>query len=459
MKSAFSSFLLKRVLLVGFIATTVTSTVITALRAHETYRANQQEILKEVDGIEHVLDPELTRAIWNLDRKSTLQVLNVIFKNRHVSGIRLVNDEVDIAPLMGDSAGDTRVRTYPLSYEAANQKHDLGTLEILISRRGELGSFISQLGWTALYNLVQFSFFALLLAWIFNSQFTVPFLRIEAMTEEFTRKHVQPFLGRRQPSTTPSSTSELNRLAENIAELQMNFQALIQMRDEFLLIASHELKTPLTPLLLHLEVVDKYVKQLQTGPERQQIEERFKAILAQVTHICGLVEHLLDISSISTSRLKLTREEFDLSNFVRVIAQQFETQARSARTTITVSVEDGILGEWDRRRIQQVLGNLLANAIKYGERKPIEIEANSEPDGVVIRVKDKGIGIDEADHKRIFGRFERAASIAHFGGFGLGLYIAQEIVRAHGGSISVISRKGEGATFEVRMPLRPSAHR
>jgi len=113
-------------------------------------------------------------------------------------------------------------------------------------------------------------------------------------------------------------------------------------------------------------------------------------------------------------------------------------------------------GFWDRLRISQVVTNLLANAVKYGGGKPVEVEFGPEGDAAFLVVRDHGIGIDPADQPQIFERFERAVSSRNYGGLGLGLYIVKRIVEAHGGTITVQSKPGEGATFRVQLPLRPA---
>ena len=110
-------------------------------------------------------------------------------------------------------------------------------------------------------------------------------------------------------------------------------------------------------------------------------------------------------------------------------------------------------GRFDRQRLEQVVVNLLANAVKYGAGRPIDVVVAEEEDRAKLAVRDRGIGISEEDQARIFERFARAVSVKHFGGFGLGLYICREIVRAHGGTIRVESRLGQGATFIIELPL------
>jgi signal transduction histidine kinase len=168
-----------------------------------------------------------------------------------------------------------------------------------------------------------------------------------------------------------------------------------------------------------------------------------------------LVTGLLDVSRIHMGRLDLDVEEVELGSTVRDALGAVEDEAAQSGSEIRVSGEP-VRGYWDRLRISQVATNLLANAVKYGSGKPVEVEFGQRDDRAFLRVKDHGIGIDPADQPQIFERFERAVSSRNYGGLGLGLYIVKRIVEAHGGSVDVVSRPGEGATFEVGLPLRPA---
>jgi two-component system, OmpR family, sensor kinase len=138
---------------------------------------------------------------------------------------------------------------------------------------------------------------------------------------------------------------------------------------------------------------------------------------------------------------------------VQEVRARFEPEASRAGCAVLVEAEPELRGHWDRLRLDQVLTNLLSNAIKYGPGKPVEIRARREDGHVLLRVTDHGMGVDPKDHERIFERFERAASERKFGGFGVGLWITRRIVHAMGGTISVTSLLGQGATFEVKLPL------
>jgi PAS domain S-box-containing protein len=225
-------------------------------------------------------------------------------------------------------------------------------------------------------------------------------------------------------------------------------QEAIHLRDEFMSIASHELRTPLTALLLQLQSVREHVppdhRKLVKGVDRAQ---RVGGRLAQ------LVEALLDVSRIATGRLKLSLEQFDLGDAAREITERLGDSAKAAGCELWVDAATSVRGRWDRLRIEQVLMNLIANSIKYAAGQPIQVSISRDADAAIIQVRDRGPGIPETELARIFERFERAASARHYGGMGLGLYVASQIAEAHGGAIVASNLRGSGACFTVRLPL------
>jgi len=224
----------------------------------------------------------------------------------------------------------------------------------------------------------------------------------------------------------------------------------IRLRDEFLSIASHELRTPLTPLRLQLQSTLKCLDKGETGAA--ELRPRLELALRQTVRIGTLVGDLLEVSRISSGRLTLQREEMDLAESVRDVAERHEPEARNAGTTVHVQAEH-VTGRWDRLRIEQVIANLLVNAIKYGGGQPVRLTVERADGAARLTVRDEGIGISTEDQERIFDRFERAVPVRSYGGMGLGLYIAQQIVDAHGGRIQVRSARGQGSTFTVDLPI------
>jgi len=196
------------------------------------------------------------------------------------------------------------------------------------------------------------------------------------------------------------------------------------------------------------------------------MHEKVEALERQIRRIALLVNELLDLSRLRLGKLELRREELDLAELAReIIANlQSEIDLSGSRVDLQVMGTAGaagaagtVTGAWDRLRLGQVLTNLLVNAVKFGQGKPISVTVERDGAGrALLEVRDQGIGIAPEHQARVFGRFERAVSAEHFGGLGLGLYIARQIVEAHGGEIRVESTPGDGSTFRVELPRTPA---
>jgi signal transduction histidine kinase len=227
------------------------------------------------------------------------------------------------------------------------------------------------------------------------------------------------------------------------------------LRDEFLSIASHELKTPLTPLSLKLQVLARLARKQEGSDFAAEVHQYALEMVKQVGRLDALVGELLDVSRIMGGRLTLSPERLDLSEVVQEVIERHHEQAERAQVPIFNLLEPA-MGEWDRLRLEQVVTHLLANALKFGEGHPVEVRTERIGAEAVLQVRDQGIGISPEDQRRIFERFERAAH-RNYGGLGLGLYIARTIVEAMGGTIRVESARGEGSTFLVTLPLQPAS--
>ena len=236
------------------------------------------------------------------------------------------------------------------------------------------------------------------------------------------------------------------------AKLYTEARDAIRLRDEFMLVAGHELRTPLSALSLLHESLEK----LRDDTPLDKIRERGTKLRAQSLRLHRLVEDLLDVSRMSAGRPSLDREQVDLGALVTEIAERMRDELERAHSPLALDVES-VVGHWDRVRLDQIITNLLGNALKYGRGSPIEARVRRDGDRATLVVVDRGIGIAPADHQRIFQRFERAASPRKFAGLGLGLWITSELVQAHGGAISVDSELGRGATFTVTLPIGPIA--
>jgi PAS domain S-box-containing protein len=223
----------------------------------------------------------------------------------------------------------------------------------------------------------------------------------------------------------------------------------VRIRDDFVAVAGHELKTPLAALLMQIQVLQRTERKKQP----MNLPERIEKIARSGFRLERLVDQLLDVSRITAGRLRLEPGPCELTELAREVADRFGDAIAEASCTVAVRADGPVEGLWDRLRIEAVIGNLLSNAIKFGRGEPIELEVTKEGGRAVLRVTDHGIGIDPEQLRRLFQRFERAVSARQFGGFGLGLWIVRNVVEASGGSIDVESEPGRGATFSVYLPL------
>jgi signal transduction histidine kinase len=245
-------------------------------------------------------------------------------------------------------------------------------------------------------------------------------------------------------------------LAQEKAARVQALEAL-RLREEFLTVASHELRTPMTSLTLNLQTLQGRATPGQPRPDLGGLEPVVDLACRQALRMNRLVAELLDVSRIQTGRLTLDHVEVDLVPLVRETLKRFAPELDQARCPVTLRGDGSARGWWDPARLERVVENLLSNAIKFGAGRPIEITVVQAPGLVQLQVRDGGIGIDHSQWERIFERFGRAVSEEHYGGLGLGLYICRWIVEAHGGTIAVASTPGSGATFTVELPtVRPA---
>lgn len=228
----------------------------------------------------------------------------------------------------------------------------------------------------------------------------------------------------------------------------------IKVRDEFLSIASHELKTPLTTLKLQSQL---RTRMLEKGKvdffSVDKLDKMFHDDDMQINRLNRLVDDMLDASRMNAGKIELHMESFDIQEVVHDVLNRLSLHLQNNRIDVKLNMQP-VVGVWDKYRLEQVFTNLLTNAIKYGEQKPITIETKIVNDELVMSIKDEGMGIKKDDQKRIFQQFERAINSSSVSGLGLGLYIVSEIVKTHGGEISLESRIHRGSTFIVKLPLK-----
>ncbi|HXH30333.1 MAG TPA: ATP-binding protein [Bacteriovoracaceae bacterium] len=239
-------------------------------------------------------------------------------------------------------------------------------------------------------------------------------------------------------------------------ESRAKLQEALKARDEFLSIASHELKTPVTSLKLQLQMARRGVKPEENlSPSPAKLAKVFDISTKQIERLIVLIDDLLDVSRIEAGKLSLNREVVDISSLINEVVDRVGEQFLSAKCPIEVETGDSFTIYGDQFRIEQVVVNLLTNALKYGKGKPVRVSVKSLPEGIRISVHDFGLGIAKENHAMVFERFERAVSHNNISGLGLGLYITKQIVVAHGGQIHLESELGKGSTFYVDLPKTP----
>ena len=223
----------------------------------------------------------------------------------------------------------------------------------------------------------------------------------------------------------------------------------INARDELLVLAAHELRTPLTALQLMADQVMQHARRARDGAEAARSEK----IALQARRFGALVEHILEAMRIRAEGVTLSLARTDLAESVRHCVACVASRAQAAGSVITASCPPELVGNFDPARIATVIDALIDNAIKFGRGRPIEVTLTVDGPRAVLSVRDEGMGFSPDRLSGLFDAFGRGVPKEHYGGLGLGLYIAKAIVEAHGGSIAATSRPDEGATFVVRLPL------
>jgi PAS domain S-box-containing protein len=257
----------------------------------------------------------------------------------------------------------------------------------------------------------------------------------------------------RDEKNRPSGYWAIIRNVSKRKKLEQELRSAIELRDEFMSIASHELKTPLAALYMQLQTLNRLTAR-KGAVSDLRIGTMSKGALGSARAINALLNELLDVTRIRAGRLTLEKQEMDMREALLENVAFAAEAARRSGSVISVRADCAARGRWDRTRINQVLSNLLSNAIKYGEGKPIEVTLLVDREANVVRIciTDHGIGISKEMQTKIFQRFQRAERTGKISGLGLGLYVSRQIVEAHGGSIRVESELGEGSLFVVELP-------
>ena len=240
-------------------------------------------------------------------------------------------------------------------------------------------------------------------------------------------------------------------LIEELRAAVEDLQAAVRARDDFIAVAAHELRNPMTPIAGQVDLLRAAVRR---GESQAMVLGRLDRLEFFVRHYIRRATTLLDISRATSGEVRLEPANIDLSELIRATAQGYAVTAQRASCPLLLQVPDGVTGVWDRLALEQIVDNLLTNALKFGAGKPIDVALEADEVTVRLVVRDRGPGISPADRARIFGRFEQVIGHRQHGGFGIGLWLVHRLVSAMGGEIAVESQLGQGAEFTVGLPRR-----
>ncbi|MBR7197896.1 hybrid sensor histidine kinase/response regulator [Pseudomonas sp. CFBP13508] len=260
---------------------------------------------------------------------------------------------------------------------------------------------------------------------------------------------------KQQVEALEQARREQEALLQQLQSTQLELEQAVRMRDDFMSIVAHEVRTPLNGLILETQLRKMHLARDNasafTLDKMQAMVDRDER---QIKSLIRLIEDMLDVSRIRTGKLSIRPSRFDLVQLVGNLLQNFASQMEAAETSVSFEAPEPVEGCWDEFRIEQVVSNLLTNALRYGGRSPIQVRVYREGDEARVEVQDHGIGISAENQKRIFQQFERVSAKTVVAGLGLGLFISEQIVAAHGGSIVVESEINEGALFRVCLPIQ-----
>ncbi len=283
---------------------------------------------------------------------------------------------------------------------------------------------------------------------------------VKSKVNVFVELYRQRKAMKQQVEALEQSRQEQEVLLQRLQATQAELEHAVRMRDDFMSIVSHEVRTPLNGLILETQLRKLHLaKNNEAAFSMDKLRGMVERDERQIQSLIRLIEDMLDVSRIRTGKLSIRTSPFDLSELASHLLENFAAQSAAAHCPMSLSAEQPVIGVWDEFRIEQVIVNLLTNALRYGAGKPVEVRvyADADQQQACIEVIDHGIGICEANQKRIFQQFERVTANHAVAGLGLGLFISEQIVMAHGGRILVESEEGKGSTFIVRLPLQVPA--
>jgi two-component system OmpR family sensor kinase len=237
-------------------------------------------------------------------------------------------------------------------------------------------------------------------------------------------------------------------LLERIAELS----EAVEARDTFIAVAAHELRNPMMPIIGQIELLSCGVRAGKYSLDN--VQERLGKLQRTVTQYMKRAVVLLDVSRLNSGRFRLDRSRCDLAALLREIAEQFGAAAHHSGVSLAVTAPASLPGWWDRLAVEQVIDNLISNAIKYGGRTPVELTLSADAQSVILEIRDHGSGIAPEHRARVFERFERAVGYSEYrSGFGVGLWVVGQLVGAMSGTVTIEDAPGGGALFIVRLPV------
>jgi signal transduction histidine kinase len=249
---------------------------------------------------------------------------------------------------------------------------------------------------------------------------------------------------------------DLFRQRQELQAAKAELQRAVSMRDDFMSLIAHELRNPLNSVYMQTQLR----RGILAGPKAPDPAAMLKMVERderQIRSMVRLLDDMLDVSRARTGRLAMLPAAFDLATSTREVVDAIQEQASHAGVSITLAAPDTVPVVGDEFRIEQVITNLLTNALRYGRGRPVSVAVGvrAQEHEAFVSVRDQGMGVAPADQERIFEQFERAGGCDHVPGLGLGLYIARQIAQAHQGRLEVRSTPGEGAEFILSLPLPP----
>lgn len=414
--------------------------------------------LQELATLSQQLEKHLERIISFGDREPSWRHMS----RSLVSGLR-ASDFLRIEMIMAVRAGKLEVADQ--AFDSLSTLYEINTsrmrdyslfLESEVYRiQFQLRRLLVQTFWLAVLAISVVAFSIWLISAFYRRNVLSPLKALHTGLKQLSQGDLKIQV---KPGAAPDEIREMtidfNKMASALNSTHQELVGAIRARDEFLSIASHELKTPLTSLKLQAQL---HLRAIQKKDPKALSEERVGALAhqteKQVSRLTRLVDDMLDVSRIQFGKLTLKKERFELSALVAEVLAGMKDQFAAAGCAIPqLEAAEDCAGSWDKLRLEQVVTNLLTNAIRYGKGKPVEVKVSARPGWVELSVKDQGIGIDPANKKVIFDRFERAVNSNEVSGMGLGLFITRQIVVAHHGQVYVESELGKGSVFIVELP-------